>query len=418
MNILYKKVILIFLLSLNLSATSLKSILYMTLQNNDNIKAINYEIESKKQTLKSVSNIFMPTLKVGANYSKINGDLPANAIGSTTLGFLKFNAVLYNGGKNVAIKKIKHYQLNSARLNANYTKKDILLQDITLFYQIKTIEESIKAYKEKSKSLYSQYKRRKTKYDIGMLTIDDVLRLKSEYESNKYIIDELEYQKESLYQNLSLLCGKRIKSIDNSKIKDIPHLKYRASSAIKALQEGVKIANENINIAKAAKRPKVTVEDSLNVYKYANYNKNVFKDLPSTQNKVTLNFSMTILDSSTSAKKESAILSKLEKSTQLNYAIKKEKIAFNLAIKKLYTQKKKIYSAKSALNMANSAYKIIKTKYKNGVVDNITYLDALSKKIMYQTLYKQALNNYEIAKANYYFSSGLSYKDIFKMIDR
>jgi hypothetical protein len=36
---------------------------------------------------------------------------------------------------------------------------------------------------------------------------------------------------------------------------------------------------------------------------------------------------------------------------------------------------------------------------------NITYLDALSKKIYNLALYKQALNDYEIAKANYYFSS-------------
>jgi len=38
------------------------------------------------------------------------------------------------------------------------------------------------------------------------------------------------------------------------------------------------------------------------------------------------------------------------------------------------------------------------------------------KIVLFQKNY--SLNNYEIAKANYYFSSGLSYKDIFKMIDR
>jgi len=71
---------------------------------------------------------------------------------------------------------------------------------------------------------------------------------------------------------------------------------------------------------------------------------------------------------------------------------------------------------KSALEMAVSVYDIILTKYQNGVVDNITYLDALSKKTINQSLYIQALNNYEIAKANYYFSSGVSYKKMMESL--
>jgi len=59
--------------------------------------------------------------------------------------------------------------------------------------------------------------------------------------------------------------------------------------------------------------------------------------------------------------------------------------------------------------MANKVYEIITQKYENSVVDNITYLDALSKKVYNQFLYKQALYEYEIAKANYYFNSGIDY---------
>ncbi len=71
-----------------------------------------------------------------------------------------------------------------------------------------------------------------------------------------------------------------------------------------------------------------------------------------------------------------------------------------------------LFGVKSALDIAVSVYDIILTKYQNGVVDNITYLDVLSKKTINKLLYNQALNNYEIAKANYYFSSGVSYKQM------
>jgi outer membrane protein TolC len=64
--------------------------------------------------------------------------------------------------------------------------------------------------------------------------------------------------------------------------------------------------------------------------------------------------------------------------------------------------------------MGESVYEIVKLKYQNGIVDNITYLDALSKKVYNLALYRQALNDYEIAKANYYFASGVEYKEVLK----
>ena len=45
----------------------------------------------------------------------------------------------------------------------------------------------------------------------------------------------------------------------------------------------------------------------------------------------------------------------------------------------LSTQKSKINSLKSAVAMGQSVYDVVKVKYNNGIVDNITYLDALSK---------------------------------------
>ena len=62
--------------------------------------------------------------------------------------------------------------------------------------------------------------------------------------------------------------------------------------------------------------------------------------------------------------------------------------------------------------MGDTVYKIVKDKFDNGIVDNIAYLDALSKKTYNLALYKQALNDYEIAKANYYFTSGIDFKKV------
>jgi outer membrane protein TolC len=107
-------------------------------------------------------------------------------------------------------------------------------------------------------------------------------------------------------------------------------------------------------------------------------------------------------------------LAKLASKEKVLFAKKEEKNTFNLAKRKLRTQELKIKSLKSAVRMGESVYKLVKVKYQNGTVDNITYLDALSKKTYNKALYRQALNDYEIAKANYYFSSGINYEKVLK----
>jgi len=414
MKILYK-IVLLAILPFSLNATSLKEIMQITLKNNLNIKAMDFDIASKKETLKSVSNTLNPTLNIGASYNRLDLNVRSTQIGATTMGYVKFGADLYDGGKNNSIKRQKSFELKSSKLNTKEATRGILLQVVTIFFQIKTIDENLFAYQDKSKALNAQYKREQQKYDLKMITIDEVMKLRSVYESNNYIIDDLKYQRESLYQNLSLLAGKNITSIESSKLPDLKNLKYQSSSGIKSLQNSLKAADENIIQINSIKKPKIRVEDSVNIYHYSNYNKGLLKDLPNQQNQFMLNFSLNIFDTSSSTKKQSAVLAKLVKNEQLNYAKSKEKMIFTLAKKKLLTQKAKINSAKSALEMANSVYDIILTKFQNGIVDNIAYLDALSAKTINRALYAQALNNYEIAKANYYFSSGIDCKEVLKM---
>jgi outer membrane protein TolC len=128
-----------------------------------------------------------------------------------------------------------------------------------------------------------------------------------------------------------------------------------------------------------------------------------------------LSLSYNLYDTSSKQKKQVAFLQKQAQKEQLEQLKKQEKINFELAKLKLSIQKSKIVSSKSALDMANSLFDIIKTKYQNDVVDNITYLDALSKKTINFALYKQALYDYEVAKANYYFASGIDYKKVLDM---
>ncbi len=415
MNILYK-IILIGVVPFNLNAIGLKEVLNSTIQNNLNIKSQDYNIASKNEEYKSVSNSFNPSLNIGTQYSKLDMDMRNTQIGSTAVAFAKFSVDLYDGGKNDALKKQKMYESKIANLTKQETINQTLLQVVTLYFNTKTIEANIKSFEDKSKVLKSEYQRKKQKYDLKMITIDEVLKLQAEYEANNYQIDDLKYQHIEALQNLSLLTGRNIDKIDNAKLPDMLDLEYKPSFLIESMNTNLKVLDTNIKQIVSNKKPKIKLEDTISSYNYSDYNNNLLKDLPDNQNQLLLTLSLNLYDTTTKSKKQSIFLAKMQKQEQLEYVKLKEKMIFNLAKKKLSTQKSKINSATSALQMAKSVYQTIEIKYKNGVVDNITYLDALSKKTINQALFDKSLNDYEIAKANYYFASGIEYSEILDII--
>jgi len=413
---LFSNLLLISSLVVASNASTLKEIVNNTLKNNINLKALDIQNNSLEKSYESVKNSFNPTLNVGVNYLQLDGDTRAVQVGSTTTAFAKFSASLYDGGKNSAIRSQKRHEYESAKANSYTTKRETILQAVTFYFQTKTVEENIVVFQEKSVALKAQYERMKTKYDIKMTTIDEVLKLKSEYESTQYFIKELEYQKEELLQNLTLLTNSSVTSLDNVRLPDVADINYKESSKVDSLKLSLKAQNEGRKVVSSINLPQLKVENSFNLYNYNNYDDKILSDLPEKQNQFMLTLNYNLFDTTSKDKIEALRLAELASAQKLEYTKNQEKILYNLARKKLETLKDKIHSLKSAVEMGNSVYDIVKIKYQNGIVDNITYLDALSKKIYNTALYKQAINDYEIAKANYYFNSGIDYKEILELL--
>jgi len=411
---LFKSIFILFLLLSQLHALSLKEIIYSTLERNENIKASILESQSKEKLYESSKNIYNPTLSSSMNYTRLDIDSREIQIKNTLVKSFNLGINLYDGGKSIAFKKQKSYEYRASNLESINTKKEIILQVVNLFFQTKTANENIEVFKEKGITLKAQYTRMKIKYDIKMVTIDEVLKLQSEYESNQYTIEELKYQREELLSLLSLYAGRKVKNVDNSRLPTVKKLRFQESEHLQSLKLSLLAIDENVNIAKSVLKPQVKLANSLNIYRYNDYNDKLLTDLPDVQNQFNISVSMKIFDTTSKHQIESAKLAKLASKEKVLFAKKEEKNTFNLAKRKLRTQELKIKSLKSAVRMGESVYKLVKVKYQNGTVDNITYLDALSKKTYNKALYRQALNDYEIAKANYYFSSGINYEKVLK----
>jgi outer membrane protein TolC len=397
------------------NAVELKELITDTLKNNQNLKADRYYQEAKQKSYQSVKNIYNPKFTGGLNYNRLDLDVRNTQIVNTGAAFVKFSLSLYDGGKNSALKKQKLYEYKAQKFQNVSNIKNTVLNVVTLYFNLKTVEENIQVYKEKGRALKAQYERMKTKYDLKMATREDVLKLKSEYESNLYTVEELKYQKTELIKNIELYSGVKISALDTETIPDIS-VKYSTGSNVKALEENVKAVEENVNIAKSSKKPQLKIEDTLSYYRYSDYNEKLLNDLPDKQNQLNITLTFNIFDTSTKSNIESSKLVKLATQSRLEFAKKQAKTDFELAREKLLTQKAKIKSLQSAVNMANSVYDTVKIKYENGLVDNITYLDALSKKTYYLALYKQAQNELQILKADYYLKSGIDYKKLLGLL--
>lgn len=82
---------------------------------------------------------------------------------------------------------------------------------------------------------------------------------------------------------------------------------------------------------------------------------------------------------------------------------KKDEELYRKAIEVAQNQ---IKSAKASLISANLSYDNMKKRYDANLVTFTEYLQALSTKYDAESTFIQALNNYEIQKANYIFYSG------------
>jgi outer membrane protein TolC len=85
-----------------------------------------------------------------------------------------------------------------------------------------------------------------------------------------------------------------------------------------------------------------------------------------------------------------------------------------LALEKIKSVRLRVTSAKSALDAAASAFRTINEKYNARIVDNVTYLDALSARTTAKALHEKALNELDLSYAQYYFASGKNIEEFIK----
>lgn len=402
------KKLLLLVMAFVLEAEDLRSLLEHAHSSNERILSKSLMSEAKESEIKSTQNSYFPTVDVGAFYQRYDDPNPFSPQ-STYSGFATLGVDLYDGGKRSHTIEQKKEELLAKKYDKEATKKGISLEITEDFLNYKIVQAKLTARTEASNALKAQLERAQRFYEASLATSDDVSRLEAAYESNIYAMESLKFELLELKKSIELKVGKRVQNIGRAEFVKKEIRSEERFDAIEALQYEKNAILSAAQTVDSHFAPQIRLEDTFSIYGYEQipeFNGNPLP-LPENQNKIMATIGMRLFDFGVSAQaKEALRLSSASLDAQIAYQSKEQEILKELSLSRIKMAYQSIKSAHSGLKAAKSTFEIISKKYKNSIVDNIVYLDALSTYTDAKATHETSLLHLERSFAlHYYYNS-------------
>jgi outer membrane protein TolC len=168
----------------------------------------------------------------------------------------------------------------------------------------------------------------------------------------------------------------------------------------------------------AGYKPQVILQDTLSAthlddIKPTPFSKNTSMNI--NQNKISISVNMRLYDNGKLSKEHEVLqYKKMALNSQRAYAIKEQKMQFRLAKANIKAIRAKLKSAQKELRFAKKNFEKVKKMYENGIVDNISFLDAMNAKTLAVAKYKETKYDLEVAKAMLYYYAGRDIKRVIR----
>ncbi len=384
-------------------------------KNNKMIDSSRISIESIKDSYKSVQNSYLPQFSVGASYQRTNKETASVPHSSNKIqGSVDY--VIYDGGKKYNTFDSYEASIKQGKNDLVNQKNEIALQVTNYYFNYLSFEAQKEAKQKEIEQLEAQYVRLKRFLDAGTTTEDEVQKIISRVENAKVDLHEIELNILTITHNLEYVVGKSVSIEKGSVVSEYSSNKNQLRADIKALEYRLESLLATAKATKSGTLPTVNINDTY-IRNDADFNSSTFasNDDEYSQNIASVNLSWKIFDfGATSREYQAAYKQYLALKSQYEYEKNKASVDLKLAKESFDIGKLKIISAKAGLKAANSAYDTIKAKYENGLVDNVSYLEALSEKYDAQSVLKVALYDLEIKKANIIYYSGENLEEFVK----
>ncbi|CAA6802394.1 MAG: Efflux system, outer membrane component [uncultured Sulfurovum sp.] len=391
----------------------LKELINYAQTHNHQIKALEYNSQANAKSLESTkSEYLMPKVVVGGQFSSQTPASPFQAQ-DTLSAYGQISIDLYDGGKLSSEISQKTNELKASKFDERYNKKALALSIVNNFYNIKNQEALLQARYDEQKELEAQIIRVETFHRAKLATIDQVDKIKSTYANNNYQITATKQDIFELKKSLSLKLGRPINDLGNASIQEPQNSsEEELNDNIKSMDASADALVNTATSLDAAYKPQVALSDTYSVYEYYREQSNPLIENMYHQNTIMLNVNMQLFDNGAVKKQKQALMIQHQAmQEQINQAKDEQSNNRAIAFAQIATAKEKINSANTALAASESVYQMIEQKFEAKIVDNVTYLDALSNKTTATAQYQIALNSLEVAKANCYFQLGLNVEE-------
>lgn len=401
-----KKVYFAFLVPLFLYGQNLEELVNLSIENRL-VDASKQGLEAIKSDYKSVQSGYLPKLDVGAGYAITNDERPgvANKAGSA---YGSVNYLLYDGGKKSDIYDSYKSNIKSNEKLLDALRNDISLNVVNYYFDYLSLLAKKESKEQEIEQLNAQQERLSRFLNAGTTTEDEVQKIISRVENANVNLQEIELQIITILHNLEYITGNQVNITDGSKIKSLetsnePNERFDITSLLYDTQT----KQSGANAEKSGYKPSVILDNTFTYYD-ANYsnNSNKANDFDH-QNVASANLKWNIFSfGETKYKYESKYKEYLSSKSRYEYEKNKASVDLQLAKKAYDIGELKIKSALSTFNAAQSAYEVIKSKFENGLIDNVAFLQSLSEKSDAQSQYKTSLNDLEVKKATIIYHSG------------
>jgi len=411
-------ILLLFPLLLFSQSYSLKTFIKHAKKTNRLIKAKQLGITSKQQEVEVAKSDYWPTVDVGVSHSLISPNSLVNP-GETSTVYISAAMELYDGGRKEALLKAKDFEYKASLFEKSAFEKSVTLEIVQHYFTIKKHKAMVFALQERSKELNAQIIRIKKFKQVKLSTQEEIDKLVAVYENNLYVLESVKLALVTSEENLQLISGLSAKYLKRNYFKEPRKIVFEVFENIKMLQSNASAIGENANALRAGYKPQLNLTNT--------YHQSHFDDtvniagmsgdgfLIDHQNKLMLSLNMRVFDKGKIFKQsESVKYKKLALLSEIAYAKREQKMQYKLANRSLKTSRLKLKSAKSALKATKSTYKTIRKKFEVGLVDNISFLDALTQRTLADARYKETVYDYEIRKSIYYYYAGKDPKEFIR----
>lgn len=384
---------------------NLEELVSLSIQNRL-VESSQNSLESIQKEYESVQSGYLPKLDVGANYSTTNKETASVADKSYT-AYASLNYKLYDGGKKYDVYRSYESSIKSNQESHEALKNEIALDVTNYYFNYLTYIAAKEAKQKEIEQLQSQYKRLSNFLAVGSTTEDELEKIVSRVEIANVDLHEIELNIQTILHNLEYIVGEKVNIEAGSFLKDVESLTSDTLRYdIKALEYDMQTLLSNAQSEKSGYLPTITLDNTYSYYD-KQFNNPAWDSNFDEQNIFSVNLNWNIFSfGETYHKYQSKYKQYLSLKSKFEYEKNRANVDLQLALKGYNIAKLKLQSAQLSLKAANSTFEVVKSKYENGLVDNVAFLESLSEKSNAMSVVEKSKNDIEIKKAQIIFHSG------------